>query len=105
MRTDLFKRSLNSTLVTDFFGGVARVEVNEQSKDIPIPSHEVRKSSQPLKQEHVPLPPRTSQKNLTDTWGIKAQEKKQTRTWIGTGLLFALIGVVALREQRPKAGK
>ena len=58
MRSDLFGRSAASTLITDFFGGVAQVDTSEPSTSLASP----------------PVPPRA------DTPKPKSKKKKSKKT-------------------------
>lgn len=107
-RADLFRRPLDKTLITDFFGAVSRVEVNDAfSEEMALPIHlpsisDARSNGTDetvVASDAIPHEDETSsllkksaypdqQKALTPTW------KKQLRAWTSLGIVGALIGGV-----------
>ncbi|KAF9460580.1 hypothetical protein BDZ94DRAFT_1265659, partial [Collybia nuda] len=95
VRSDLFKRPLENALITDFFGGVAQVEVTppRQGSALP-PSNSPTSPSQPDQKVHraannIPSTPHLI--SLFDGW-------REMRTWGSIAVMGVLIGWVSLRK-------
>lgn len=95
VRSDLFKRPLESALITDFFGGVAQVEVTppQQGTALP-PSNPSTPASQPDQKlrraaSNVPATPRLT--SLLDGW-------REMRTWGSVAVIGVLVGWVSLKR-------
>ncbi|EIN03826.1 hypothetical protein PUNSTDRAFT_55922 [Punctularia strigosozonata HHB-11173 SS5] len=107
-RADLFRRPLDKTLITDFFGAVSRVEVIDAfSEEMALPMHLLSTSDAlnngtdetVVASDAIPQEDETSsmlkesaypdqQKAVTPTW------KKQLKAWTSLCLVGALIGGV-----------
>ncbi|KAF8221092.1 hypothetical protein L208DRAFT_1447581 [Tricholoma matsutake] len=98
VRSDLFNRPLDRALITDFFGGVAQVEVTPplsdstsppsplfQGQDIPAPQQHVRQS-RPIQLDDSPH---------AFTWFAASRE---LRAWSSAVAIGLLVGWVALRK-------
>ncbi|KAJ7619392.1 peptidase C13 family-domain-containing protein [Roridomyces roridus] len=90
VRADLFRRPLDEVLITDFFGGVAQVEVQESTTpfsgaDGPesVPAADTR--------------PRVAATAFTTETGVQDESWRTMRTWGGVVLLGALVGWVGSR--------
>jgi len=102
----LFKRPLDQTRITDFFGGVSQVEVLGQSPA----SNYVSVGQATPESELPPIPdrlpsvstPATSTLSSTDAIVLKAQawlgEFKAARSWISAFLLVSLFGWIAVQK-------
>jgi len=106
VRNDLFKRPLDQTRITDFFGGVSQVEVLGQS-----PANTYVGVGQATPDSELPpipdrLPrvsaPAASTLSSTDVLVIRAQawlnEFKATRSWISAFLLVSLFGWISVQK-------
>lgn len=95
VRSDLFKRPLENALITDFFGGVAQVEVTppQQGSALPPsnPSTPASKPDQkiPRTTSNVPTTPRLV--SLLDGW-------REMRTWGSVAVIGVLVGWVSLKK-------
>jgi phosphatidylinositol glycan class K len=98
VRTDLFPRALTSTLLTDFFGGVAHAEVSEPGS-AHSPTYSPAEESIPQPEGAVnEAPPRLNYsyaEPVSERWRGPATE--QWRAWGGVALLGLLVGWVSLR--------
>ncbi|KAG6852661.1 hypothetical protein C0991_010115 [Blastosporella zonata] len=102
VRSDLFRRALDQTLITDFFGGVAQVEVSppspsqvqshqEQSEQIPLPPPQIYKRAEaPTGSMHSSLP--------LDVTGAWTQVGQKVRAWGSLVAIGALVGWVGWRK-------
>ncbi|KAJ7619387.1 peptidase C13 family-domain-containing protein [Roridomyces roridus] len=91
VRADLFRRPLDEVLITDFFGGVAQVEVQESTTPF----------SGPDGPESVPVAdtrPRVAAASFTTETGVQDESWRTLRTWGGVVLLGALVGWVGSRK-------
>ncbi|KAJ7154799.1 peptidase C13 family-domain-containing protein [Mycena filopes] len=94
VRADLFGRPLNEVRITDFFGGVAQVEVGREAP-VSTPEH--------LDSENSPVEKRpaavvnASQAQGTVAFATRASELRTARAWGGVLLLGALVGWVGWR--------
>lgn len=99
VRSDLFKRPLDKTRITDFFGGVAQVEVVDPADSIPTSLV----SDLPLTDQkpHISLVLPPSSSHITTvisglfTW---LQEWRLARTWASVGFIGVLVGWVVLKR-------
>ena len=106
VRSDLFKRPLDKTRITDFFGGVAQVEVVDQPADS-IPTALVMEDSPPLieipEQQKPPinilLPP-SSSRMATAISGLFTWlgDWRLERTWASVGFIGVLVGWVVFKR-------
>lgn len=102
IRTDLLPRSPANTLVTDFFGNVAQVQVTDDAQLSDGEEDEAQT-------EHVsdlltPLPPQASVK-LSSSWLRKERSNNQTevtpvstislRAWGGLAALGVVVSVIS----------
>lgn len=107
VRSDLFSRPLSNALVTDFFGGVADVDVVESQlfQDLASSSHD----HQDLENLFNPLPDTTQIDTNTSrpvNWagsrlpvrgGSHAVDER--RAWVGLGMVGVLAGFVLLQTR------
>ena len=106
VRSDLFKRPLDKTRITDFFGGVAQVEVVDQPADS-IPTALVMEDSPPLieipEQQkpriNILLPP-SSSRMATAISGLFTWlgDWRLERTWASVGFIGVLVGWVVFKR-------
>ena len=94
VRRDLFKRPLDKTRITDFFGGVAQVEV--ANADDSIRSNSVLESIaieevSPEHHQRVSLPHAPAAMFNFFTW---LRKWRVVRAWASVGLLGVLVGWV-----------
>jgi len=103
-RTDLFKRPLEKTLITDFFGGVARVEVSpptsamgqvfaEPGSSQPEEKQTSRNSSSPSVDKPSSKIDKPDFNTLVSSW-LSSPETKTVRAWAGVALVGGLVGWV-----------
>ncbi|KAF9025176.1 hypothetical protein BDZ89DRAFT_954069, partial [Hymenopellis radicata] len=91
VRSDLFNRRLSDTRITDFFGGVAHVEVSEEEpRHTPVNTAEERPGTEETHQIVKAAPPMvlTTPQGTTKAW----------RTWGSFGVVGLLVGLVALKR-------
>lgn len=99
----MFKRPLDKTRITDFFGGVAQVEVVDPADCMPdtlvsdSPAIEIEVTKAPM---HHSLPPlsfhATTAMSGFFTW---LREWRVVRVWVSVGLIGVLVGwVVCLKR-------
>ncbi|KAL1662610.1 peptidase C13 family-domain-containing protein [Schizophyllum commune] len=105
VRSDLFKRPVESALITDFFGGVAQVEVMQNVADV---AADIALTDDALAQEKVvsqltrapridAVVPRNmsiEQHAEVSSWG---GTWRTCRSWVGLGLVGGLVGWVCTR--------
>ena len=117
VRSDLFKRPLDKTRITDFFGGVAHVEVmaplqGDQTASVSVAGDDdetneigATGNEQPVvspsgaaisshSDSHAPVPPTLLQQ--TQLW-LSEKQLKALRAWGSLGLVGALVGWVSLK--------
>jgi len=98
VRSDLFKRPLDKTRITDFFGGVAQVEVVNPADSIAftlvsesVPTEEAVQGPR----QRVSLPPPTSHATeAMSSFSTLLQEWRIARAWASVGLIGVLVGWV-----------
>ncbi|KAF4618238.1 hypothetical protein D9613_011613 [Agrocybe pediades] len=98
-RYDLFKRPMDKTLITDFFGGVARVEVNPPtvSSTEPLYVDELDDGAELHVNKSVTSKHAHEESDQTVSrllFWLHSPESKRTRAWASIGLIGALIGWV-----------
>ncbi|KAF9553314.1 hypothetical protein CPC08DRAFT_744766 [Agrocybe pediades] len=98
-RYDLFKRPMDKTLITDFFGGVARVEVNPPtvSSTEPLCVDELDVGAELHVNKSVTSKHAHEESDQTVSrllFWLHSPESKRTRAWASIGLIGALIGWV-----------
>ncbi|KAG9102353.1 glycosylphosphatidylinositol anchor biosynthesis [Ceratobasidium sp. 370] len=107
VRSDLFNRPLSEAKVTDFFGGVAQVEVLEEnmpSWTLRAPNHSQDApvvAEQPVSQRSTPKPTSHSRSSspakprLQAAWNAQAEKREEgldwNRAWAATALVGGLI--------------
>ncbi|KAF8191737.1 peptidase C13 family-domain-containing protein [Pholiota molesta] len=106
--SDLFRRPLDKTRITDFFGGVAQVEIVP-----PLDSSAVSPEESPSPIDEVePLQPQTNTlpltkaQNMSDNaaWGspwlgpLQGKDWKTTRAWASIAIIGALAGWVTSKK-------
>lgn len=110
MRSDLFPRSLEETLITDFFGAVAQVEIVPPT---PFSSLSLSKQegSTEIPNDTVDAKPNTNMSEMDgstvfsdvveeDIEGTETKGKwRAARVWSAFGLIGGLIGFVAFRSK------
>ena len=106
VRSDLFKRPLDKARITDFFGGVAQVEI--LSLDSATPSPEATSptnDTEPLQLRPNTMPLVAKVQNMTDTaitqtWltQLNGKEWKTVRAWASLTIIGALASWVAARK-------
>lgn len=97
VRSDLFRRPLEETLLTDFFGGVAEVDVEDPSFGHTSP---ISRLNPPLTEEivEVALPPRQPQDRYENiqkrhSWGF-------SKAWVTFGLIGILTAYSIYHKSR-----
>lgn len=123
VRTDLFNRPVEQTLITDFFGGVSQVEVLAPEESYYPPSSE---EGQPLETDifvhgdpsldsvssETTTPNNTARETdevhgysdlLSIVQGLQNEPTKKdviasVRTWLSSGLMTALVAWVSTRK-------
>jgi phosphatidylinositol glycan class K len=102
VRSDLFQRPLNKTRITDFFGGVAQVEVVDPADCIPTPlvldSLPIEIAEQEARISLL-LPP-SSSRIATVISGLFTwlREWRLARTWASVGFIGILVGWVVFKR-------
>jgi len=102
VRSDLFKRPLDKTRITDFFGGVAQVEVVDPADCIPtalvLDSPPIEIADQKPRISHL-LPP-SSSRITTAISGLFTwlREWRLERTWASVGFIGVLVGWVMFKR-------
>lgn len=95
VRSDLFNRPLYNTRITDFFGGVAQVEVES-----PNSFHEefvVCNESDPMEKESVEVNsmlPTSSPTSIFHHLWLHAKARKNVRAWAALVIIGSLVGWV-----------
>jgi len=95
VRSDLFTRPLYNTRITDFFGGVAQVEV-----ELPSSFHEefvVCNELDPMEKEFVQVNltiPTSSPTSIFHHVWLYAKARKNLRIWAALVILGSLVGWV-----------
>ncbi|KAG8709694.1 glycosylphosphatidylinositol anchor biosynthesis [Ceratobasidium sp. 395] len=102
VRSDLFNRPLSEAKVTDFFGGVAQVEVLEEN----MSSWTLRDSNrpqQPASHQSTPKPVSRSRSSslsakprLQATWNAEAEKQRQSSDFKGAWAATAVVGGLIL---------
>lgn len=99
VRSDLFRRSLGHTLITDFFGGVAQVEVlppNNDLSTVPYTSTpELPMSVTPKTSSHGVTTAETYS-HVTDLLSVWQTGSGILRAWVSVGFVGLLVGWVAI---------
>ncbi|KAG6873586.1 glycosylphosphatidylinositol anchor biosynthesis [Termitomyces sp. T159_Od127] len=108
VRSDLFRRPLADTLITDFFGGVAHVEVGgrPQQHESPQQHEPQQQHPPPQEQQRPPPPPQEQQQPPLRAVGavldvdIATEPAKQVRAraWGAVGVLAVLVGWAGTRR-------
>ncbi|KAF5375734.1 hypothetical protein D9615_009404 [Tricholomella constricta] len=107
VRSDLFKRPLDSALITDFFGGVSQVEVSPPPPPPPPPEEEEESLSDvqaPIEGEGERKPPRHQKQQQRVHASALSQTSpdagtwRQLRAWGSIAILGCLVGWVGLRK-------
>ena len=89
IREDLFPRGIHNALITDFFGGVSRAEMGEDTEDIHLDVPESPAQVAPTPLQQVTVKPVTKRNyNTPDPQGW--------RSWAGLVVFTSLLGYVAL---------
>ncbi|KAF8961763.1 peptidase C13 family-domain-containing protein [Flammula alnicola] len=110
VRSDLFKRPLDQTRITDFFGGVAQVEI-VPPLDIPSVSLEqpprMPEEGEPLQLHPISMPLESKAQNESDsaislrTWlttPLQEKQWKNSRAWASVALIGVLVGWVTAKK-------
>jgi phosphatidylinositol glycan class K len=105
VRSDLFNRPLNQTFITDFFGGVAQVEVTPPASPsdsisphpTPSPLSQNHNTPSPQEQEHEPRP-RPVQLKDSSILDISFVPSRELRVWSSVVIMGLLVGWVTLRK-------
>jgi len=106
VRSDLFKRPLSQTRITDFFGGVSQVEIVppvDSTSPILEPEEETVTTSDKLLQDLQPPQPRDNSSSsheqptiaFFDLWMVQS---KSLRSWGSTLLLALIAGWVTFKQ-------
>ena len=98
----MFKRPLDKTRITDFFGGVAQVEVADLADSVPTA---LVSDSLPIEiadqKPHLSLllPPSSSRVSMAIS-GLftRVREWRMARTWASIGLIGVLVGWVVFKR-------
>lgn len=107
VRSDLFKRPLNQTFITDFFGGVAQVEITPPplqsvSTSAPPPPFPLSQNQNtPSPQEHDQYheaEPRPNQLKDDSILNILFTLPQELRAWSSVVMMGLLAGWVTLRK-------
>ncbi|KJA21422.1 hypothetical protein HYPSUDRAFT_140580 [Hypholoma sublateritium FD-334 SS-4] len=106
VRSDLFKRPLDKARITDFFGGVAQVEIiSLDSATISPEATSPTNDTEPLQLRPNVMPLAAKAQNMSDTvttqtWlaQLNGKEWKTVRAWVSLAIIGALASWVASRK-------
>ena len=89
VRSDLFKRPLDKTRITDFFGGVAQVEVVSPDDAMSSTLQSEAFSPEEVQKHERVLPPPSTAAATSGLFTIR--EWRVMRTWTSIGLIGVLV--------------
>jgi GPI-anchor transamidase subunit K len=107
LRTDLFPYNLSETLITDFFGGVSKVEISDPESDVQhLPSMEAWEESQSTVNSHLSASNNNQSKAASGSHRLatKAARSDVSGIWSLLGILAVGVGAWRLQRRSPQVG-